>query len=446
MFQSLTQNFNKIFDKLRNRKDFTEENIKKITKEIKNVLIDSDVDLNTVDYFVKRIEKIAVGQKVIQSLSFRETFVNIVHKELIQLLSSEKDLDIKISNSTTKIMLVGLQGSGKTTTCAKLGYYFKGLGYKVLLVSLDVHRFAAIEQLNTLAKKLNIDYPRYFVEDDLPKICKVASKMAPDYDLVIYDTAGRGHLDVDMMTEVKELQKELNPSETIFVADALTGQNAAKIAKVFNDQIHISGVILTKMDSDSRGGAALSIKHTIGKPIKFIGVSEYFDGIEKFNPEGVASRILDMGDILSLIKNAERIIGKQNIKEEGKKITSGRFNLNDYIKHISMAEKMGGLTGILKFLPGASRFLSQNEQRIKNVNDDIFAKHKYIISSMTKKERLKPILLNTSRKKRIALGSGTSESDVDKLMKQFNKVRDMMKKMKDNPQAMMQNVMNIMKD
>ena len=441
MFLSLTSKLSKIFNNLTNKGIITESNIQEAILNIKNALIDADVALEVVDKFIADVEKEALGKQIIKSVSAHEMFTKIVHEQLVKLLSCEQDT-FKLKNSVTSIMIIGTQGNGKTTTCAKLARYFTQQNKKTLLVSFDIHRLAAQEQLNILAKQNNIDCIEYSPSDNtIENIYEKTQQIVKNYQLVLYDTAGRSQINEEMMDELVKIKELTRADETLLVVDSMIGQNAANIAKEFDKKIGISGSILTKLDGDARGGAAISITYLTNKPIIFIGTGEKIHGLEKFNPESMASKILDMGDIVSLVDEAEKALGKEALTKD--KIFKGNFSLNDYMEYISTTRKMGGIKNILKFLPGTSHVLTNN--KVDEVDNKIFKAQLAIIQSMTKKERKEPDILNASRKKRIAQGSGTQVSEINTLLKQYKDIKDLMKKIKNNPSQMMNDLMGMIK-
>lgn len=443
MFLSLTSKFSKIFNNLTNKGIITESNIKEAILNIKNALIDSDVALEVVDKFVAEVEKESLGKKIIKSISAHEMFTKIVHEQLVKLLSCGHNT-FELKNGTTKIVIVGTQGNGKTTTCAKLARHFTQQGKKTLLVSFDIHRFAAQEQLNILAKQNNIDCLEYSHNDNtIESIYEKTQHIIKNYQVVLYDTAGRTQINESMMQELFQIKELTKADETFLVVDAMIGQNAAHIAKEFDKKIGISGNVITKLDGDAKGGAAISLAYLTGKPIIFIGTSEKIDGLEKFNPESMASRILDMGDIVSLVDHAEKTLGKEALGKD--KIFKGTFNLNDYMEYIITTRKMGGMKNILKFLPGMSNLLINNKNQVDDVDNKMLKTQLAIIHSMTKKERQDPNILNASRKKRISQGSGTQVSEINSLLKQYKDVKDLMQKVQNNPSKMMSDLIGMLK-
>jgi len=429
MFDSLSDRLGSTLRGLSGRSKLTEENIKDALREVRTALLEADVALSVVKAFVQRIETRAVGQEIATQLSAGETLVKIVNDELVALMGGSND---SLNLSTTPpavIMMAGLQGAGKTTTVAKLAHYLINREKKkVSVVSVDVYRPAAILQLQTLAEEVGANFIPS-TTDQLPvDIAKSAIQTAKTQfvDVLIVDTAGRQHVDEDMMREIKDLHTVLNPIETLFVVDAMTGQDAANTAKAFNEALDLSGVILAKTDGDARGGAALSVREITGKPIKFMGIGEKVDALEPFYPERIASRILGMGDVLSLIEEAERTIDKKKAERLARKMQTGKkFNLSDFQDQLEQMSNMGGVSGLLDKLPGMGNIPQAAKSQ---VNDQQFKGMTVIIDSMTLKEKLFPDLINGSRKRRIAAGSGTQVQDVNRLLKQHKQMQKMMKK------------------
>lgn len=429
MFATLSSGLSKIFDRLRSTGALTAEQIDSSLREIRIVLLEADVALPVVKEFINSVKEKALGQEIIRSVSPAQMIIKIIHDELVNLLKSE-DLDQKINlkaEPPVNIMMVGLQGSGKTTSSGKLALYLKEKGKKVLLVSLDVYRPAAQEQLEIVAKSINVDSLSIIPTQAPMEITKRAFSEAKlgGYDVVIYDTAGRIHIDEEMMNELINVKHLLNPIEILLVADSLTGQDAVNIAASFDEKINITGCILTRMDGDARGGAALSIKSVTKKPIKFLGIGEKITALEEFHPERLASRILDMGDVVSLVEKAALLMDEEDAKKSAAKIKKGNFDLSDYLSQIKNIKKIGGISDIISMIPGIGKIANKIDV---NKNDKIISRQEAIILSMTKKERKNPGILNASRRKRISEGSGTSVQEVNKLLKQFQQVSDMMKK------------------
>ncbi|EAR54702.1 putative signal recognition particle protein [Photobacterium sp. SKA34] len=443
MFENLTERLSRTLKNVSGRGRLTDDNIKDTLREVRMALLEADVALPVVREFVKRVKERAVGTEVSKSLTPGQEFIKIVQAELEAVMGEESEgLDLSCQPPAV-ILMAGLQGAGKTTSVGKLGKLLKERdSKKVLVVSADVYRPAAIKQLETLAGDVGIDFFPSNVEQKPVEIAKAALEHGrlKFYDVVIVDTAGRLHVDEEMMGEIKDVHKTLNPVETLFVVDAMTGQDAANTAKAFNDALPLTGVILTKVDGDARGGAALSVRHITGKPIKFLGIGEKTDALEPFHPNRVASRILGMGDVLSLIEDLERNVDKQEAEKLAKKFKDKKgFDLEDFRSQLQQMKNMGGMMGMLDKLPGMSQLPSDVKDK---VDDKVFVQMEAIINSMTKGERAHPELIKGSRKKRIAAGSGTQVQDVNRLLKQFTQMQKMMKKMQ---KGGMKNMMRQMK-
>lgn len=428
MFESLSERLNKTLGKLTSRGKLTEDNIQKALKDVRNALLEADVALPVVKEFVAHVRRGALGKEVAKSLSPGQTMVKIVKRELTNIMGEEnKTLNLK-AQPPVVILLAGLQGSGKTTSAAKLAKLLKEKHKKhVLMVSCDVYRPAAIEQLKTLGGEIEVDVHPSSASEDPIQIAKDAHKAARQkaYDVLIIDTAGRLHIDEDMMTEIKAIHSDTEPTETLFVVDSMTGQDAANTAKAFGDALPLTGVIITKTDGDARGGAALSIRQITGAPIKFMGVGEKIEALEAFHPERVASRILGMGDMLSLIEEAESKVDKEKAEKMIKKLKKGQgFNLQDFREQLTEMDKMGGVGGMVDKLPG----MSGMADKVKSKGEGMTKKMSAMIDSMTVQERLNPDILKGSRKVRVANGSGVSVPEVNKMLKQFNQMQKMMKK------------------
>ncbi|XVN42077.1 MAG: signal recognition particle protein [Candidatus Rickettsia vulgarisii] len=430
MFQTLTQNLTKIFDRLTRGGTLSEEQINETMRDIRIALLEADVALPVVKDFITEVKSKALGQEIIKSVSPGQMVINIIHKELINILSSSKEetsLQLK-SIPPVNILMVGLQGSGKTTASAKLTLRLKNQNKKILLVSLDTYRPAAQEQLAILAKSIDVDCLPIIAGQNPIDITKRAlheSKLSA-YDIVIYDTAGRLQIDDDMMDEALNIKNLILPTETILVVDVMTGQDSVIIANNFNQKLGITGVILSRIDGDSKGGAALSIKHVTNKPIKFLSTGEKLVNLEEFDPERIASRILDMGDIVSFVEKAAGIIDRQEAERTAAKLKKGKFDLEDYLNQMKSIKKLGGFGSMLSMLPGINKIMDKVDQ--SKLNSKIIDHQVAIILSMTKKERRNPDLLNASRRKRIADGSGTSVQKVNTLLKQFQQISGFMKK------------------
>lgn len=427
MFESLEDRLQSVMDKIRGYGKITEENIGEMTREIRLALLEADVNYKVVKEFIANVKEKALGEEVSKSLKPGEMFVKIVKDELVDLLGGEK-APLYTSGNPSILMLVGLQGSGKTTSIAKLSNYIrKKYKKKPLLVACDVYRPAAINQLEQLGKELNIEV--YSEGKNNPvDISKNAVEYARThgYDYVLIDTAGRLHIDEELMDELKNITEAVSPDEILLVVDSMTGQDAVHVIEGFNDKLKLTGAILTKLDGDTRGGAALSIRHLTNIPIKFIGVSEKMDGLEEFYPERMATRILGMGDIMSIVEKAESVIDEEVAKKAAKKMQKGDFDLEDFLEQLNQIKKLGPLENIIKMLPGAKKMGLNNVK----IDPKEMAHIEAIIQSMTKEERKNPSILKASRKVRIAKGSGRSVEEVNRLLKQFEEMKRMMKMMK----------------
>ena len=433
MFENLTEKITSAFNKLKGKGLIDEASLSDALREIRIALLESDVSISVAKDFINRVREKSLGKEVIKSISPGQMVIKIVNDELTELLGSESyEVNLK-SKPPALVLMVGLQGSGKTTSSAKLANWIeKNKSKKVMMASLDIYRPAAQEQLITLGNQNGIHVlPKQDNKKPL-EILKLAKKEAEknDFDVLILDSAGRNHIDEKMMKEIKEISKFTNFTEVLFVSDSLTGQDAVNTAQSFSEKLDLTGIILTRLDGDGRGGAALSMKETIKKPIKFIGIGEKLDDFEVFHPDRIAKRILGMGDVVTLVEKASEQIDKDEAEKLQKKILKGRFSLVDYAKQLDQLTKMGGIQGFLKYLPGMTGLKEKVEQSVEN--NDIFKKQKAIISSMTKKEKSYPDIVKASRKLRISKGSGTSVQDINKLLKQFKKMSQMMKKMGKN--------------
>lgn len=426
MFENLSDRLQDVVHKIKGYGKITEENISEMMREIRLSLLEADVNYKVVKEFTNNVKEKALGEEVNKSLNPGELFVKIVKDELTELLGGE-NTPLNISGNPATLMLVGLQGSGKTTTIGKLANYLRKNNKKrPLLVACDVYRPAAIDQLKQIGKELNIEV--YSEGKGNPvEISKNGIKYAKDngYDYVLIDTAGRLQIDESLMDELDNIQKEVNPDETILVIDSMMGQDAINVINGFNDKIKLSGVILTKLDGDTRGGVALSVKHLTNLPIKFIGVSEKMDGLTPFYPERMASRILGMGDILSIVEQVQSEIDEKEAEKTAKKMMKGNFDLEDFLNQLNQIKKLGPLENLLKLLPGAKKMGLNNV----NIDPKIMKRTEAIVLSMTPEERRDPSILKASRKKRIADGSGTTVTDVNKLLTQFEEMKKMMKMM-----------------
>ena len=427
MFQSLTEKLNNAFKFFRNKGKLTEADVKAGMREIKLALLEADVNFKVVKDFIKMVSERAVGAEVMESLLPAQQIVKIVNEELVKLMGTTQAKLTISPKPPTVVMMVGLQGAGKTTHAGKLAGMYKKQGKKPLLVACDVYRPAAIKQLEILGEKLDIPVYAPGDKEKPVKIAKEALKLAAKngYDMVFIDTAGRLHIDEELMGELREIRRAVEPTEILLTIDAMIGQDAVTVAEHFNEQLDVTGVILTKLDGDTRGGAALSVRHVTGKPIKFIGVGEKLDAIEPFHPDRMASRILGMGDVLSLIEKAEQAFDQKQAAELEKKLRAATFTLDDYLDQFAQIKKMGNIESLMGMIPG----VKPGALKDAKIDEKQIARTEAIIKSMTKKEREKPEVINASRKMRIAKGSGTSVEDVNKLLKQFENVRKMMKQL-----------------
>lgn len=425
-FESLSEKLQNVFKGLKNKGKLTEADVKAAMKELKMVLLEADVNFKVVKSFIKTIEEKAVGEEVLKGLNPGQTVIKIVRDEMITLLGSETtEIALKNNNDITVIMMAGLQGAGKTTTAAKLAGKFKSKGKKPLLVACDIYRPAAIEQLKINANKQDVDFFSMGTNNPVG-ISKAAYEYAKKNgnNIVIIDTAGRLHIDENMMDELKNIKKELEVYQTILVVDSMTGQDAVTVASTFDKEIGIDGVILTKTDGDTRGGAALSIRQITGKPILYVGMGEKLSDLEQFYPDRMTSRILGMGDVLTLIDKAQETIDKEKAEELSNQLKKNGFDFNVYLETLQQMKKLGGLQGILKMMPQIN-----GGANLDMLDDKMFDKIESMILSMTKEERENPDIINPSRKRRIAAGSGRTVQDVNILLKQYNYMKTMMKKM-----------------
>lgn len=423
MLENLGNRFQDIFKKIRGHGKLSETNIKDALREVKMSLLEADVNYKVVKDFTNKISEKAIGTEVIRGVNPAQQFIKLVNDELVELLGGTSSKLTKGLRNPTIIMLAGLQGAGKTTFAAKLAKFLKKQNEKLLLVGVDVYRPAAIKQLQVLGQQIGVDVYSEENSKDVVGIATRAIEKAKEINAtyMIVDTAGRLHVDETLMEELKDLKKTIKPQEILLVVDAMIGQDAVNLAESFNNALSVDGVILTKLDGDTRGGAALSIKAVVGKPIKFIGVGEKLNDIEIFHPDRLVSRILGMGDVVSLVEKAQEVIDENEAKSLEEKIKSQKFDLNDFLKQLQTIKRLGSLGGILKLIPGMPKIddLAPAEKEMKKVEA--------IIQSMTKEERKKPDILKASRKIRIAKGSGTEVSDVNKLLKQFDQMKSMMK-------------------
>lgn len=425
-FGNLTDRINHVFGKLRNKGALTELEIKQAMREVRVALLEADVNYAVAKDFIGKVTERAVGEEILKSLTPGQQVIKIVNEELITLLGSTTSKLGVSPKLPTVIMMCGLQGAGKTTMCGKLAYYLQKQGKKVLLVADDIYRPAAIKQLEIVAGKVKAG----FFEMGQGNPTKIAEKGIEfanknGYDTVIIDTAGRLHINEELMNELKAIKRAVDVYETLLVVDSMTGQDAVTVAKTFEEALDITGVIMTKLDGDTRGGATLSIKAVTGKPIKFVGTGEKPEDLEPFHPDRMASRILGMGDVLTLIERAQLAIDEEQATEMARKLREASFDLNDYMAQFDQLGKMGDLNDLVGMIPGANK-LKLGDKKVDEVQ---LKKQKAIIQSMTQEERQNPKILNYSRRKRIAAGSGTEVQDVNRLIKQFEQTRDMMKRM-----------------
>ncbi|HSZ74091.1 MAG TPA: signal recognition particle protein [Rhizomicrobium sp.] len=429
MFDSLQKRLSETFDRLRGRGALSEADVDEALGEVRAALIDADVALPVVKDFIERVRPRAIGVEVIRSVTPGQQVVKIVHDALVETLGAE-NAALNLGSPPAPILMVGLQGSGKTTTSAKLGLMLQTREKKrVLMASLDVRRPAAMEQLKILGEQAGVaTLP--IVANQMPvDIARraLASARVGGYDVLILDTAGRQHIDEALMVEVAQVRDAVHPHETLLVADSLTGQDAVNIAKSFNERVMLSGIVLTRADGDSRGGAALSMRHVTGAPIKFLGMGEKLDALEAFHPGRVASRILDMGDVVSLVEKAAETIDKEKAEKLARKMKKGEFDMDDLAEQLRQMKKLGGMSGVLSMLPGIARV--KDQLATAGLDDKLLSRQEAIILSMTKKERTKPDVINGSRRKRIASGAGVEVSEVNKLLKMHRQMADMMKSM-----------------
>lgn len=431
MFDSITEKFSGIMRNFAGKGKISEKNIEDAVEQIKVALLDADVNLRVVRRFINSTRQEALGEKVLKAVNPGQQFTKIVYDKMVALLTDEgnQELQLKGPDTTSVILMMGLQGSGKTTTSAKLALKLKKQGKRPLMIAADLVRPAAINQLQVLGTQVDIPVFTIDGEKNPVKVAKKGLEYAQknQFNIVIVDTSGRMHLDEVLMKEITDVAKAIHPDETLFVADAMTGQNAVTIAKEFEQQVGISGVVLSKFDSDTRGGAALSLKSVVGKPIKFIGVGEKMEDLDQFHPDRVASRIIGMGDILSLVEKAQEVTDQKEAEKLEKKIKNKSFDLQDYLDQIEQMNKMGSMDKILDMMPGVAGNVDTSK-----LDFDQFKRDKAIIQSMTKKERANFMIIGPKRRKRIAKGSGTRVSDVDKLLRKFQKMRNTMHKITKN--------------
>ena len=429
MFQSLSEKLENAFKKFRSKGKLTEADVKAGMREIKLALLEADVNFKVVKDFIKVVSERAVGSEVLESLLPAQQIVKIVNEEMTNLMGGTQSKLTIASKPPTVVMMVGLQGAGKTTHAGKIAGLYKKQGKHPLLVACDIYRPAAIKQLQIVGEKLDIPV---FTMGDKTSPVKIAEEgvkfaISKGYDMVFVDTAGRLHIDEDLMNELKNIKSAVEPTEILLTIDAMIGQDAVNVAETFNDLLDITGVVLTKLDGDTRGGAALSVKHVTGKPIKFVGTGEKLDTIEPFYPDRMASRILGMGDVLTLIEKAEQAYDEKKAIELEKKLRESTFTLDDYLEQFSQIKNMGSLDQIMGMMPG----MNSGALKDAKIDEKAIARTEAIIKSMTKREREKPDILNASRKKRIAAGSGTSVEEVNKLLRQFEQITKLMKQFSD---------------
>src|SRR6056297_1250836 len=446
MFENLSERLSGVLDRLTRQGSLSEEDVKSALREVRVALLEADVSLPVARSFIKRVEKEATGQAVTKSVTPGQQVVKIVHDALIDTLRGEDDPGaLKIDNPPAPILLVGLQGSGKTTNPAKLAKRLTERdGKRVLMASLDTNRPAAMEQLQVLGRQIGVDTLPIVAGQDAVAIAKRAKQQATlgGYDVYMLDTAGRLSIDDELMTEVEAVRDAAKPRETLLVVDGLTGQDAVHTAENFDGRIGISGVILTRMDGDGRGGAALSMRAVTGKPIRFVGLGEKLDAIEEFHPERIAGRILGMGDIVSLVEKAQETLEAEQAERMMRRFQKGQFNMNDLKMQLEQMMKMGGMDGMMSMMPGMGKMAKQVQEA--GFDDKMILRQIALIQSMTKKERANPALLQASRKKRIARGAGQEVSDLNKLLKMHRQMADMMKKMGKGKGGMMKQAMKSM--
>ena len=430
MFENLTNKFEEVFSSLKKAPSLDEKQVDEGLRGIRQALLEADVTLEVAKQFIENIKPKALGTEIVRSTSPGQMVVKVVYDELVKLLG-EKNEEINLNAvPPVPMMLVGLQGSGKTTTTAKLAKFLENnKKKKIMMVSLDVYRPAAQEQLKSLGEKNNI-LTLPIIEGQLPvDICRRAISAANlnGADIILFDTAGRTQIDLQMMSEIKQIESIINPTEIFLVADSLTGQVAAEVAKEFKNTVRLTGIILTRADGDARGGAAVSMKYVSNVPIKFLGVGEKTENFEVFYPDRIANRILGMGDVVSLVEKATKDLSDENLKKTEENLKKGSFSMNDYLTQLRQMKKMGGIEGIMSLMPGVSKVKKQMDQA--GIDESIISQNEAIILSMTKKERENPKIIDGSRRKRIANGSGTDIATINKLLKQFKMMSDMMKKM-----------------
>lgn len=438
MFENLTEKFDRAFKILKGEGQITEINVAETLKEVRRALLDADVSYKTAKDFTERVKEKALGQNVLTAVSPGQLLIKITHDELKELMGGSAT-DINFQGNPGVILMSGLQGSGKTTFSGKLANYLKTKkGKKPLLVACDIYRPAAIDQLHVVGESIGVEVYSERENKNAVSIATNAIKYAKEkgFNVVIVDTAGRLAIDEEMMTEIENVKKSIEPSETLFVVDSMTGQDAVNTARTFNERLNFDGVVLTKLDGDTRGGAALSIKSEVTKPIKFVGTGEKMDALDVFYPERMASRILGMGDVVSLVERAQEQYDEEQAKKLEKKIKKNQFDFNDFLDQIQQIKKMGSVKDLMGMIPGMGKAMKDID-----INDDAFKHIEAIIRSMTPKERANPTIIDGNRKRRIAMGSGRSLDDVNKLLKQFDQTKEMMKLMTNKSQ-----MMNMMKN
>jgi signal recognition particle subunit SRP54 len=426
MFESLSEKLNSTFTRLGRKGKLTEQDVEEALREVRIALLEADVNFKVVKSFVAGVRERAIGENVLTGLNQAQQVIKIVNDQLVETLGSDVQRLNTAPSPPTTVMLVGLQGSGKTTTAGKLALQLRKAGNRPLLVACDPYRPAAIRQLQTLGKQLDISV----VADERkspPDVAQAAVKEALNngHSFVLLDTAGRLHIDDELMHELTEIKRRVDPAEVLFVADAMTGQDAVRVAESFNSQVGISGVILTKMDGDARGGAALSLRSVTGVPIKYVGVGEKLEALEPFHPDRIASRILGMGDVLTLIERAQEAVDQERAQELEKKLRTAKFDLEDFLEQLNQVKKMGPLDQLLKMIPGLSGMLK--DQQMPSFEDKQIKRLEAIIHSMTPDERRNPEMIGGSRKRRIARGSGTTPADINQLLNQFRQMQKMLK-------------------
>ena len=434
MFENLTDKFERAFKVLKGHGQISEINVAETLKEVRKALLDADVNFKTAKEFTNTVKEKALGRDVLTTVSPGQLMTKICHEELVELMGGN-EVEINLKGNPGIVLMSGLQGSGKTTFTGKLGNYLKTKkGKKVLLVACDVYRPAAIDQLHVLGEQLSIEVYSNKEEKNPVKIAQdaIVHARSNGFNVVIVDTAGRLAIDEQMMDEIARVKEAINPSETLFVVDSMTGQDAVNTAKAFNEKINFDGVVLTKLDGDTRGGAALTIKTVVDKPIKFVGTGEKMDALDVFYPKRMADRILGMGDVVSLVELAQEHYNEEEARKLQKKISKDQFDFNDFLAQLQQVKKMGNVKDLMGMIPGMGKAMKDVE-----IKDDAFKHLEAIITSMTPNERANPALINVQRKNRIAAGSGTNIQEVNKLMKQFEDTKKMMKMMS-NPKNMMQ--------